>query len=117
MVELNNLTPARIDKNLFQKIAERVLRKEKSKISLSVAFVGQKEIRQLNKKYRKKDKPTDVLSFFYGKTGEVVICPDVVNLNAKEYGASPKEELKRVLIHGILHILGYNHQEMVGKHF
>ena len=115
MVEVNNLTRSRIEKALFKRIAENVLRKEKSRIDLSVAFVGQAVMKELNKKYRRKDKSTDVLSFSYGQAGEVVICPEVVKANAQEYGVSAREELRRVLIHGILHILGYSHKEMAGK--
>ncbi len=101
MIEVNNLTESRIDRGFLKKVAEKVLLSEKSNKDLSIAIVGSGEIQRLNKKYRKKDKPTDVLSFDYGESGEVVLCPQQI-----------KGRIDEVLIHGILHILGYNHREM-----
>jgi len=101
MIEVNNLTELRINKRFLKKVAKKVLLLEKSDKDLSIAIVGLKEIQRLNKKYRKKDKPTDVLSFDYGESGEVVLCPQQIS-----------GKIEQVLVHGILHILGYNHQEM-----
>ena len=115
MIEVNNLTKFRISERFFKKIAEDVLKKEKTQLDLSIALVGSKEIKALNRKYRKKDRPTDVLSFQYDNSGEIVICPEVVKANAKKYQSVFKKELTRVLIHGILHILGYNHQTMASR--
>ncbi len=117
MVEVNNLTTVKIDKNLLKKTAEKVLAKRN--FDLSIALVDEKRIKELNKVYRKKDKPTDVLSFNYqtqthlgagGKenevlfdykdSGEIVLCPKQI-----------KGEIGRVLIHGILHLLGYDHEK------
>jgi len=112
MVEINNLTRFKFDKKRLEKLAEKVLNGEKkNKVELSVVFVEQEEIRKLNKKYRKINRPTDVLSFGYKESGEVVICPENVKQNAEEYGETFKRELARVLIHGLLHILGYNHEQ------
>ena len=120
MIEVNNLTDDRISKTLLKKIAEEVLKREssvrrKKACDLSIALVGPKRIHELNKQYRRKDKPTDVLSFSYGSSGEVIICPAVVKTNAQKYQNIFKKELARVLVHGILHILGYNHREMADK--
>jgi len=115
MIEVNNLTELKIGGRFFKKLAEDVFKKEKTQPDLSIALVGSKEIKALNGKYRKKDRPTDVLSFQYGTSGEIVICPEVVKANAKKYRSVFKKELARVLIHGILHILGYNHQTMASR--
>lgn len=115
MIEVNNLTELRIGGRFFKKLAEDVFKKEKTQLDLSIALVREKRIRELNKRYRKKDKPTDVLSFAYGHSGEVVICPEVVKANAQKYQSVFTKELARVLIHGILHILGYNHQTMASR--
>ena len=101
MIEVNNLTKSKINERFLKKVASGVLSSEKSDKDLSIAIVGPGEIQRLNKKYRKKDKPTDVLSFDYGESGEVVLCPQQI-----------KGKIDHVLIHGILHILGYNHREM-----
>jgi probable rRNA maturation factor len=115
MIEINRLTPVKIDEKELKKIAEKVLKEEKKKGDLSVALVCGKRMKSINKKYRGKDKKTDVLSFDYGKDniglGEVIICPEVVKKNAKNYNLDYNKELSRVLIHGILHILGYDHEK------
>lgn len=124
MVEINNLTDFPIDERFFKKIAQEVLKNEsKENSSLSVAFLKEEKIKNLNNKYLKKNKPTDVLSFphntdflketknFQDSLGEIVICPSVVEKNAKQFNISTKRELSKVLIHGILHLLGYEHEK------
>lgn len=123
MVEVNNLTGFSINKKFLKRVAETVLKGENNKKgSLSIALVGLKRIQKLNKAYRKKDYPTDVLSFNSPKEfpavsederelGEVIICPQQVKKNAKKFNSSFKKELVRVLIHGILHLLGYDHEK------
>lgn len=112
MVEINNLTSIRIDKSFLGKVANKVLIGEnKKKLELSVILLGRDAIRKLNKEYRKKDKPTDVLSFAYDDSGEVAICPAEVKNNSEKFGSSFKKELERVLVHGILHLLGYDHEK------
>jgi probable rRNA maturation factor len=107
MLEINNLTKTRIDKKSFTQVAKKVLKGENEVLkTFSLAFVEKEEIQKLNKKYRKKDKPTDVLSFIFNEgnnLGEIVICPEVV----KEKG----EKIIEVFIHGILHLLGYDHEK------
>jgi probable rRNA maturation factor len=84
---------------------------------LSLAFVANGEIAKLNRKYRSQPKPTDVLSFPAGDTstgrhrllGDVVISVDRAEEQAKAGGWTLQEEIDRLLIHGILHLLGYDH--------
>jgi len=87
---------------------------------LSVAVVDKRTIRKLNRKYRKINRPTDVLSFDYrlgekskttGLFGEVVICWSVIKKQAQFYRIDYRKELARVLIHGLLHLLGYDHRQ------
>lgn len=118
MVEINNLTGSRIDKTFLKNLAGKVLKKEGAKPKeFSVAVIGDKRMKELNGKYRKKNKITDVLSFKYGEQGdgEVAICYGEVKRNSKKHGSTFKKELGRVLIHGILHILGHTHQSMKKK--
>ena len=74
----------------------------------------------MNFEYRKKDAPTDILSFGYQNNeseiqGELILCPEIIWENADEDGIEPMEELLKNLIHGILHISGYEHgDEMFG---
>lgn len=77
---------------------------------LSVAFVGAKEIRRLNRVYRGKDSPTDILSFpLSEREGEIIFCMSEVRREAPRFGRPPANFLKYLLIHGLLHLKGYRH--------
>ena len=114
LTHINNLTKAAINKKTFSTVAKKVLSGEnRESESISLAFVEKGEIRKLNLAYRKKDKPTDVLSFELDERdllGEIVICPEVVSEHAQEYGVTYEYEMMKVFIHGILHLLGYDHE-------
>ncbi|MBE7413454.1 MAG: rRNA maturation RNase YbeY [Leptospiraceae bacterium] len=87
---------------------------------ISVIITSDLEIQNLNKEKRNKNKPTDVLSFPavlaelqlpYLALGEVVISIDTAKSQAKKIGHSLREEFYRLLVHGILHLLGYDHEK------
>jgi len=115
MIDINNAIKFAIDKKTFSTVAKKVLLGENRETeSISLALVGKEEIKKLNKKFRGKDKPTDVLSFNLNEgnyLGEIIICPDVVKENAKKYGVSAKSEMLKVFVHGILHLCGYDHEK------
>ena len=116
MIEINNLTVQSVKEDLLKKVAEKILKGEsaswrKEKKDLSIALVGQERIRELNKKYRGENRVTDVLSFSYDNLGEIVICLSEVKKNAKRLKSTFQKELIRVLIHGILHLLGEDHEK------
>lgn len=88
---------------------------------LGAIFVSKAKIKQLNNKYRKTNKPTDVLAFpqelelwvrdtRVNIIGDVVICPDVACASANRIGNSLDREVSFLLVHGILHLCGYDHQ-------
>ncbi len=87
--------------------------------SFSINLVGEKRIQTLNNLYRGKDKVTDVLAFALQDVetpvddlqdlGDVFICIPQINRQAQEFDTSFKEEFTRILIHGILHLLGFDH--------
>jgi probable rRNA maturation factor len=91
--------------------------------SLSLTLVGDDAIRELNRDHRGKDKATDVLSFplfeegdapqagVERMLGDVVISIDTARRQAAEYDATLQRELQRLLIHGILHVMGHDHEE------
>lgn len=92
----------------------------KSQWTAEVSLCGTSKMTQLNHLYRKKKQPTDVLSFeapqVFKKTGhlgELVICLPVLKLQARELGHSDKTELRVLLAHGILHLLGLDHEKSV----
>ena len=84
---------------------------------LSVLFCDNLYIKSLNAQYRDKDEPTDVLSFPLGETspggrflaGDIVISLDALEENTRFFKVSAGEELRRLLVHGILHLSGYEH--------
>ena len=95
---------------------------------VSISFVTDDAIAELNKRYRGKDGPTDVLSFecdgpdedlsaMFGveeavvTLGDVVIAPDVAIRQTKEFGTTFEEEISLLLVHGLLHLCGYDHVE------
>lgn len=82
---------------------------------LSIVFVTPKESRKLNLKFRGRGYPTDVLSFPVKEAkmglGELVLCPEVLKRQAKEHDQSYKDELLLMLIHGFLHLVGYDHEK------
>ncbi len=115
MIEVNNLTTKQINEKFFKKVSEFILKREKKRLELSIVLVGGKKIRELNKKYRKKNRLTDVLAFSYNHSGEIVICLEQVRKNATRFNSNYKKELTQVLIHGILHLLGYDHEKSQKK--
>lgn len=91
---------------------------------VSVSFIDNEEIHKINKEYRKIDRPTDVISFAFLDNedrakeyasgmpvilGDIYISLDKADEQAKEYGHSMKRELCFLLVHGLLHLLGYDH--------
>lgn len=121
MIGINNLTTTSVNEEFLQKIARKVLKGEgvKGEIELSIALVESGRIREINKRYRSKNRVTDVLSFpetqVLGEKiqnlGEIIICLQQVKKNAKKFGSTFKKELAKILIHGILSLLGYHHKE------
>jgi len=113
MIAITNLTKTIIDEGLFAQVAKNIFKGEniRDEKEISVVFVDSAKMEDLNKEYRKIDRPTDVLSFI-GEgdlLGEIVICPAEVRKNAKDSKSSFKKESVFVFIHGVLHLLGYDH--------
>ena len=103
----------------LRKIAGTILAKlDQSSAELSIALVGDAEMRPLNAKYRRKNKTTDVLSFAVEDQpraaarllGDVIISVEQARRQAKERTHSLRREMVTLLIHGILHLLGYDHE-------
>jgi probable rRNA maturation factor len=100
-------------------VADGVLRAERVRDAiLSVAFVTDRRIATLNRKHLGHRGPTDVISFGFDPVdargdvvGDVYIAPEVARRNARAAGASVREELLRLVVHGVLHVLGHDHPE------
>jgi probable rRNA maturation factor len=107
MIEINNKTKYTVDKKVFSTVAKFIIKGEnKGTKTISLAFIDKAEMQKINKKFRKKDKPTNVLSFELKEKdifGEIIICPDIVE--------EKKEDMLEVFIHGVLHLCGYDHEK------
>jgi len=124
-INIQNLTKNQIDRKFVKRISEKVLKQEKRQGDVSIVFVDAKKMQSLNKKYRGENKVTDVLSFSQGsivseffnlpngyfELGEIIVCLTKVKKNAQEFKSDFEKELGWVIIHGILHILGYDHEK------
>jgi len=115
------LRPRQLDVPLVKRRAREILRAlGHSRSELSLSLVGDAEIADLNASYREKSRPTDVLSFsllegahsdFRGQLlGDVVISVETAARQARERHRSLNEEVTRLLIHGVVHLLGYDHE-------
>jgi len=129
-VTVNNTTKAAIDENLVKKAVKAVIAGEGDIVGpaagaeVSIALISPARIRQLNKMYRKHDTVTDVLSFGEEDDcgcdcgcsdgvvflGELAICLQQVKKDAKEARVSLEWELAWVVVHGVLHLFGYDHE-------
>ncbi len=106
---INNPEKVRINLKRLKRISGKASRKN---WIVSLSFVSKSEMKKLNKKYRRMDKPTDVLSFNMNEgrmLGDIMICPSEARKNAKEYGSSFSAEIERLFAHGLLHLLGFDH--------
>lgn len=114
--------PEPLDLGAFERLAAFVLEREDApeNSELSLALVDEDEMTELNRRYRNIEGPTDVLSFGCDDPcpvesdepitlGDVVIAPTVAERQAAEYGHTVEQELNLLLVHGILHLLGYTH--------
>ena len=116
-----NKTEEKIDKSFVRKVVKHTLKKmEAEKSEVNIIFVGLEEIHEINKTYRNVDRPTDVISFALEDTedvtvyeervlGDIYICLDKVHEQAKEYGHTEIRERAFLIVHGLLHLLGYDH--------
>ena len=122
-IEVANRTKKRIAADFIKNIIRKTIKfsaAAPSDFSVSVVFLGKSEMKKINWKYRRKNAPTDVLSFIYTsgynkgrKTleGELALCPEIILSQAKENKVTFQKELAFVLSHGVLHLLGMRHGE------
>lgn len=120
-VSTQRLRSSPISSARVQRFGERMLRAlEREDAELSILLTDDGTIRELNREYRGKDKPTDVLAFAAQEAegfvapidllGDVVISMDTARKQANERGWAIASELRFLLAHGLLHLLGYDHQ-------
>lgn len=115
-VYINNQHPrVRLPKKPLIELAEEVLKGEGAKGDLSIVLVDDPTISRLNFKYHRRRGPTDVLSFPFDHEeilGDIFISIDTARRQAIEYGHNLTREVRLLLIHGILHLCGYDDQDV-----
>lgn len=96
----------------FDSLIKKILRQEGKRGKINLILIDDSVMRKLNYQFRNKDKSTDVLAFPMndeGVLGDIAISRETTRRNAKSYGVTYGAELKRLAIHGVLHLLGYDH--------
>ena len=125
-LEVEDSVADRVDQPSLIGLLERVLTEEQVEDGASVAVVLADDtlLHELNLRHREVDAPTDVLSFPADEgeefptpegepryLGDIVVSVEMVGRQASEAGLEPREELAHVIVHGLLHLLGYDHEE------
>ncbi|MEN6374480.1 MAG: rRNA maturation RNase YbeY [Smithella sp.] len=117
----NNQNLIKIDKRKIRSTISKILKHLNcAGKEISITFINDEAIKQLNNQYRNKNKPTDVLSFSLQEgefgcinpdvLGDVVISVETATKNAQKNSLSSEQEINFLIIHGLLHLLGYNHE-------
>jgi len=115
----SNGVRAPLSRRRTQEVVQAVLRSEKIRNALvSITFLDRRAMARLNKLHLGHAGPTDVISFGFSRAtasdpvvGDVYVCPDVARDNARVRGEPVRRELTRLVVHGTLHILGYDHPD------
>ncbi|QOP45679.1 rRNA maturation RNase YbeY [Sulfurimonas paralvinellae] len=110
MIDIDNQTTYTINEDFLKQIVSDLTDKE-----IELIVTTNEKIQEINKEYRNIDKPTDVLSFPYedmpmAPLGSIIISVDHVQNKAKEFGHEEDDEFSLLFIHGLLHLLGYDHE-------
>lgn len=101
------------------RVAEAAAMLKPARGVVNVILVDDREMRRLNRRYRGKDKPTDVLSFSYldegsvadGTVGDVFISHETLSRDARRLGVTVSDLALRIVVHGMLHVIGYDHED------
>lgn len=103
-----------VSRSAITRAAMLVLKGERRRASVSITFAGPRSMRTLNRRWKGADRATDVLAFPLrgpegAVAGDIYICRHVALREAARLGVAPREELLRMVVHGVLHVLGYDH--------
>lgn len=114
-IEIANLqSEVTVDEELLYKLVYFILNKENiESAEISIALLQEDEMKRLNRDYRDVDEATDVLSFTLDLdplVGEIILSPSYIKRQAEEYQMTFEHELVMLTIHGLLHMIGYDHE-------
>jgi probable rRNA maturation factor len=123
---LQNVHPEfKIREGMIRLLVREILASEKADSGVDVILIDDKFMKELNRKFTKRNKTTDVLSFGmregepdateYPSLGDVYVSLDQARRQAEEYGVEFEEEVARLVAHGLLHLLGYDHADKAAE--
>ena len=104
-----------VSRQSLARFATRAQKLAGVKGDVAVLITGSRQVRQLNLKFRGKNKPTDVLSFPGKNGGDIAICAEIAKNNATRFGHPAVKEIKVLILHGMLHLAGYDHERDNGR--
>jgi probable rRNA maturation factor len=113
----------KIEQEYYLDKLEEVVKQLNLQGDIVIKLGGKEEAQELNSRYLQRDYPTDVLSFPFNEEvpeegfylGDIFVCYPIAGEQAKENGITPEEELLTLMIHGILHLAGYDHETDSGE--
>ena len=123
---INNQRKIKLDWQIFKDFAESVIRSISETVnkSVTIGFVSDRKMRGLNKQFRGKNSSTDVLSFPFEadefetdneNLGDIIISLEQASRQAEENNLDLETEIKQLILHGVLHLCGYDHETDAGE--
>lgn len=104
-----------VNQKELQRFARRAQEMAGVSGEVDILIAGNSRLQELNRRFRRKNKPTDVLSFPRPQGGDIAISADIALENADRYGHAATDELKILVLHGMLHLAGYDHETDNGR--
>ncbi|HET9183480.1 MAG TPA: rRNA maturation RNase YbeY [Candidatus Angelobacter sp.] len=104
-----------VSHSALQRFARRAQKLARVKGEVAVLITSRSSVQSLNRRFRRKDKPTDVLSFPRQHGGDIAICAEMARQNAARLGHSVSDEIKVLVLHGMLHLAGHDHETDSGE--
>jgi probable rRNA maturation factor len=117
-ISIENRSSARLPRGPLTIFANKVRSAVRLNGEVAILITSNTELQRLNREFRGKNKPTDVLSFpsdIRGYAGDIAISADIARNNARERGLTLTEEAKVLILHGMLHLAGYDHETDNGR--
>jgi probable rRNA maturation factor len=112
---ISGASPRTVTAAQLQRFARGAQKLAEVQGEVDILIATNKRLRDLNRRFRRKNKPTDVLSFPRPSGGDIAISAQIARENAQRYGHSLVAELKILVLHGMLHLAGYDHESDNGR--
>ncbi len=112
---ISGASPRSVSAAQLQRFAVRAQKLAEVQGEVDILIATNKRLHELNRRFRRKNKPTDVLSFPRPSGGDIAISAQIARENAQRYGHSLAVELKILVLHGMLHLAGYDHERDNGR--